>query len=425
MNPLTNIRNIQNLNKRELELGVPFKTSWHQQYKDSAWLFIGGLDYDLTEGDVISVFSQYGEIVNVNMIRDKKTGKTKGFGFLCYENQLSTVLAVDNLNGMKLCHRTIRVDHVEEYKVPKMREDMAEEEVKMALEGCAPVPVFLEPKPPKPKTEIKKEVKNENVENNLAPLEAPQMVDGVLLPQRLFAVAPKVKKAEKVKKHKKEKKKKSKKSKTKRRDSTSSSDSSDEDELKQEKRRKSVHKDTDKRAGKEDKRAEKEDKRAEKEDKRTRIHEEAFDGRRIKRERSESVFDRSDEQMDRHKDYRPKDRHNEDRPTNRYSEDRPRDRHNEDRPTNRHNEDRPTNRHTEDRPTNRYSEDRPRDRHNDQYYNGTDNRPRLDDDHQNLTERHSRTGSNYRNDSSRQDDSRVGFSDKWSNGDRRRNDGRR
>ena len=48
--------------------------------------------------------------------------------------------------------------------------------------------VFLEPKPPKPKTEIKKEVKNENVGNDLAPLEAPQMVDGVLLPQRLFAV---------------------------------------------------------------------------------------------------------------------------------------------------------------------------------------------------------------------------------------------
>ena len=41
---------------------------------------------------------------------------------------------------LQLCHRTIRVDHVEEYKVPKMREDMAEEEVKMALEGCAPVP---------------------------------------------------------------------------------------------------------------------------------------------------------------------------------------------------------------------------------------------------------------------------------------------
>ena len=53
-------------------------------------------------GDIISVFSQYGEIVNLNLIRDKKTGKQKGFCFLCYEDQRSTVLAVDNLNGIKV-----------------------------------------------------------------------------------------------------------------------------------------------------------------------------------------------------------------------------------------------------------------------------------------------------------------------------------
>ena len=35
-------------------------------------------------------------------MRDKKTGKTKGFCFLAYEDQRSTVLAVDNLNGFKV-----------------------------------------------------------------------------------------------------------------------------------------------------------------------------------------------------------------------------------------------------------------------------------------------------------------------------------
>ena len=76
-------------------------------YSSSAWLFIGGLNYDLSEGDVITVFSQYGEIVNINLIRDQKTGKSKGFCFLCYEDQRSTVLAVDNLNGIKLLNRVI------------------------------------------------------------------------------------------------------------------------------------------------------------------------------------------------------------------------------------------------------------------------------------------------------------------------------
>lgn len=57
-----NVKNIQKLSQRELELGVNIKQSWHQQYRDSAWVFLGGLNYELTEGDIICVFSQYGEV---------------------------------------------------------------------------------------------------------------------------------------------------------------------------------------------------------------------------------------------------------------------------------------------------------------------------------------------------------------------------
>lgn len=42
------------------------------------------------------------QIVSINLVRDKKTGKSKGFAFLCYEDQRSTILAVDNLNGIKV-----------------------------------------------------------------------------------------------------------------------------------------------------------------------------------------------------------------------------------------------------------------------------------------------------------------------------------
>ena len=44
---------------------------------------------------------RYGEIININLVRDK-SGKSKGFCFLGYENQKSTVLAVDNFNGIKV-----------------------------------------------------------------------------------------------------------------------------------------------------------------------------------------------------------------------------------------------------------------------------------------------------------------------------------
>lgn len=88
---------------------------------DSAYIFAGGLPRDLTEGDVITIFSQYGEIMNINMPRDKETGKPKGFAFLMYEDQRSTILAVDNLNGAEILERTIRVDHVKNYKEKRVK----------------------------------------------------------------------------------------------------------------------------------------------------------------------------------------------------------------------------------------------------------------------------------------------------------------
>ncbi|XP_062035307.1 RNA-binding motif protein, X-linked 2-like [Lepus europaeus] len=116
MNPLTKVKLTNELNEREVQLGVAEKVSWHSEYKDSAWIFLGGLPYELTEGDVICVFSQYGEVVNINLVWDKKTGKSKGFCFLCYEDQRSTFLAVDNFNGIKIKGRTIQVDHVANYQ---------------------------------------------------------------------------------------------------------------------------------------------------------------------------------------------------------------------------------------------------------------------------------------------------------------------
>lgn len=47
-------------------------------------------------------FIRYGEVVNINLVKDKRTKKSKGFCFLAYEDQRSTVLAVDNLNGIKV-----------------------------------------------------------------------------------------------------------------------------------------------------------------------------------------------------------------------------------------------------------------------------------------------------------------------------------
>ncbi|GJE84862.1 RNA-binding domain-containing protein [Phanerochaete sordida] len=118
------VKEINKINQRELDLGI--SGSWHDDYKDSAYIFAGGLHPELTEGDVITIFSQYGEVMDVNMPRDKNTGKTKGFAFLMYEDQRSTVLAVDNLNGARVLERTLRVDHVKDYKQPRTKNEEGE-----------------------------------------------------------------------------------------------------------------------------------------------------------------------------------------------------------------------------------------------------------------------------------------------------------
>ncbi|XP_073526062.1 uncharacterized protein [Phyllobates terribilis] len=128
MNPLTLVKRIQKMNSREADLGISEDASWHAKYKDSAYVFVGGIPYDLTEGDLLAIFAQYGELVDVNLVRDKTSGKSKGFAFVAYEDQRSTNLAVDNLNGAQVMGRTIRVDHVSKYK--KKEEEDEEEELK-------------------------------------------------------------------------------------------------------------------------------------------------------------------------------------------------------------------------------------------------------------------------------------------------------
>ena len=127
MNALTQIRNTQRASRNEVAAGLADKASWHDQFRGSAYIYAGGLSFDLTEGDLLAVFAQYGEIVDVDLCRDRETGKQRGFAFLAYADQRSTVLAVDNLNGARVLGRTVRVEHVADYRRRKQELDGGEE----------------------------------------------------------------------------------------------------------------------------------------------------------------------------------------------------------------------------------------------------------------------------------------------------------
>ncbi|EMF16541.1 RRM_1-domain-containing protein, partial [Sphaerulina musiva SO2202] len=108
---MQSIRQIERLNQTELDKCIPSNASWHTDYRDTAYLYIGGLPFELSEGDILTIFSQYGNPVHINLVRDKDTGKSRGFCFLKYEDQRSCDLAVDNLSGAGVMGRVISVDH--------------------------------------------------------------------------------------------------------------------------------------------------------------------------------------------------------------------------------------------------------------------------------------------------------------------------
>lgn len=102
-----------------------------QKNRDTAYIYIGGLPFDLSEGDILTIFSQFGEPTYINLIRDKESGKSKGFAFLKYEDQRSTDLAVDNLGGASVMGRVLKVDHTRY----KRKDGEEEEERERGLQG--------------------------------------------------------------------------------------------------------------------------------------------------------------------------------------------------------------------------------------------------------------------------------------------------
>ncbi|KAK1879563.1 Cold-inducible RNA-binding protein [Dissostichus eleginoides] len=77
---------------------------------DEGKLFIGGLSFETNEDSLAAAFDKYGTIEKVDVIRDKETGKSRGFGFVKYDNSEDSKDALDGMNGKTLDGRCIRVD---------------------------------------------------------------------------------------------------------------------------------------------------------------------------------------------------------------------------------------------------------------------------------------------------------------------------
>lgn len=72
-------------------------------------LFIGSLAYATTDDTLKSHFEQIGAVKSARVITDRDSGRSKGFGFVEFEDEANNQKAVDKLDGKELDGRTINV----------------------------------------------------------------------------------------------------------------------------------------------------------------------------------------------------------------------------------------------------------------------------------------------------------------------------
>ena len=62
-------------------------------------LFVAKLDYAVTSQDLQTVFEEYGNVVSCNVVNDRETGRSKGFGFVEMESADDARTAINQLDG--------------------------------------------------------------------------------------------------------------------------------------------------------------------------------------------------------------------------------------------------------------------------------------------------------------------------------------
>jgi RNA recognition motif-containing protein len=85
----------------------------------TARLYVGNLSYGTTKETLEKTFGEHGEVVSVNIITDRQTGRPKGFAFVEMSTPEEGEAAKAALNGTDLDGRTINVDNAREQEQRK------------------------------------------------------------------------------------------------------------------------------------------------------------------------------------------------------------------------------------------------------------------------------------------------------------------
>lgn len=78
---------------------------------------MGNLSYDTDESVLRSHFEKFGSVERASVIKDKTTGRSKGFGFITMEDHAAAAKAVAELNGKEFDGRRVVVNQAQKREV--------------------------------------------------------------------------------------------------------------------------------------------------------------------------------------------------------------------------------------------------------------------------------------------------------------------
>ena len=73
-------------------------------------IFVGNLDYQVTEDDLRKEFAVFGDVTSVSIVTDRDSGRPRGFAFVEMANKSEAKAAIDGLNGKLLRDREVNVN---------------------------------------------------------------------------------------------------------------------------------------------------------------------------------------------------------------------------------------------------------------------------------------------------------------------------
>jgi RNA recognition motif-containing protein len=76
----------------------------------STKLYVGNLSYNTTENDLHDAFAAHGTVVSAELMQDRSTGRSRGFGFVTMETQEAAEAAIAALHGKELDGRALTVN---------------------------------------------------------------------------------------------------------------------------------------------------------------------------------------------------------------------------------------------------------------------------------------------------------------------------